>query len=429
MKPNNTTAHRTSLRLGERPLRLLLLLAALFALGAQAQKIRIKTGIEVLKEQDFRCLEGKRVGLITNPTGVDNELRSTIDILHKAPNVNLVALYGPEHGVRGNVHAGDHVADQRDPATGLPVYSLYGKTRKATPEMLQDIDVLVYDIQDIGCRSFTYISTLGLAMEAAAENGKELVVLDRPNPLGGLKVEGNLVEDDCISFVSQFKIPYLYGLTCGELALLLNGERMLADGAQCKLTVIKMKGWKRRMDYSATGLQWIPSSPHIPHAHTAYFYPVSGILGELGYLSIGVGYTIPFQMFASQWMDAARLADALNALQVPGVIFRPIHLQPFYSVGKGEQLQGVQVHITDYARAPLSPLQFLVMQEVARLWPERAVFDHADKGRYNMFDKVCGSRQIRERFAKSNRWEDIRPYWEKDVESFRQLSKKYYLYR
>ena len=429
MKPNNTTAHRTSLRLGERPLRLLLLLAALFALGAQAQKIRIKTGIEVLKEQDFRCLEGKRVGLITNPTGVDNELRSTIDILHKAPNVNLVALYGPEHGVRGNVHAGDHVADQRDPATGLPVYSLYGKTRKATPEMLQDIDVLVYDIQDIGCRSFTYISTLGLAMEAAAENGKELVVLDRPNPLGGLKVEGNLVEDDCISFVSQFKIPYLYGLTCGELALLLNGERMLADGAQCKLTVIKMKGWKRRMDYSATGLQWIPSSPHIPHAHTAYFYPVSGILGELGYLSIGVGYTIPFQMFAAQWMDATRLADALNALQVPGVIFRPIHLQPFYSVGKGEQLQGVQVHITDYARAPLSPLQFLVMQEVARLWPERAVFDHADKGRYNMFDKVCGSRQIRERFAKSNRWEDIRPYWEKDVESFRQLSKKYYLYR
>ena len=395
----------------------------------QAQKIRIQTGIEVLKAQNFRCLEGKRVGLITNPTGVDNELRSTIDILHEAPNVNLVALYGPEHGVRGDVHAGDHVSDQRDPATGLPVYSLYGKTRKATPEMLKDIDVLVYDIQDIGCRSFTYISTLGLAMEAAAENGKELIVLDRPNPLGGLKVEGNLVEDDCISFVSQFKIPYVYGLTCGELALMLNGERMLTDGAQCKLTVIKMKGWKRRMDYTATGLQWIPSSPHIPHPHTAYFYPVSGILGELGYMSIGVGYTIPFQMFAAPWAEADKLADALNALQVPGVIFRPIHLKPFYSVGKGEQLQGVQVHITDYAKAPLSPIQFLVMQEVARLWPERAVFDHADKGRFSMFDKVCGSHQIRERFSQNNRWEDIRPYWEKDVENFRQLSKKYYLYR
>ena len=405
------------------------LLCLLLGSVMQAQKIRIQTGIEVLKAQNFRCLEGKRVGLITNPTGVDNGLRSTIDILHEAPNVNLVALYGPEHGVRGDVHAGDHVSDQRDPATGLPVYSLYGKTRKATPEMLKDIDVLVYDIQDIGCRSFTYISTLGLAMEAAAENGKELIVLDRPNPLGGLKVEGNLVEDDCISFVSQFKIPYVYGLTCGELALMLNGERMLTDGAQCKLTVIKMKGWKRRMDYSATGLQWIPSSPHIPHPHTAYFYPVSGILGELGYMSIGVGYTIPFQMFAAPWAEADKLADALNALQVPGVIFRPIHLKPFYSVGKGEQLQGVQVHITDYAKAPLSPIQFLVMQEVARLWPERAVFDHADKGRFSMFDKVCGSHQIRERFSQNNRWEDIRPYWEKDVENFRQLSKKYYLYR
>lgn len=407
----------------------LLLLFLCLSLGAQAQKIHIKTGIEVLKSQNFRYLEGKRVGLITNPTGVDNELRSTIDILHEAPNVNLVALYGPEHGVRGDVHAGDHVSDQRDPATGLPVYSLYGKTRKATPEMLKDVDVLVYDIQDIGCRSFTYISTLGLAMEAAAENGKELIVLDRPNPLGGLKVEGNLTEDDCISFVSQFKIPYVYGLTCGELALMLNGERMLTGGVQCNLTVIKMKGWKRRMDYTATGLQWIPSSPHIPHPHSAFFYPVSGILGELGYMSIGVGYTIPFQMFAAPWAEADKLADALNALHVPGVIFRPIYLKPFYSVGQGQQLQGVQVHITDYARAPLSPLQFLVMQEVARLWPDRAVFDHADKGRFAMFDKVCGSRQIRERFTKTNRWEDIRPYWEKDVESFRRLSKKYYLYR
>lgn len=407
----------------------LLFLFLCLSLSAQAQKIRIKTGIEVLKAQNFRCLEGKRVGLITNPTGVDNELRSTIDILHEAPNVNLVALYGPEHGVRGDVHAGDHVAEQRDPATGLPVYSLYGKTRKATPKMLKDIDVLVYDIQDIGCRSFTYISTLGLAMEAAAENGKELIVLDRPNPLGGLKVEGNLTEDDCISFVSQFKIPYVYGLTCGELALLLNGERMLTGGVQCKLTVIKMKGWKRRMDYTATGLQWIPSSPHIPHPYSAFFYPVSGILGELGYMSIGVGYTIPFQMFAAPWAEADKLADALNDLHVPGVIFRPIYLKPFYSVGKGEQLQGIQVHITDYARAPLSPLQFLVMQEVARLWPERAVFDHADKGRFAMFDKVCGSHQIRERFTKTNRWEDIRPYWEKDVENFRQVSKKYYLYR
>ena len=222
---------------------------------------------------EFPMLEGKRVGLITNPTGVDNRMRSTIDILHEAPNVNLVALYGPEHGVRGDVHAGDHVTDIKDATTGLPVYSLYGKTRKATPDMLKDVDVLVYDIQDIGCRSFTYISTMGLAMEAAAENGKEFIVLDRPNPVGGLKIEGNLVEDDCISFVSQFKIPYLYALTCGELALMLNGEKMLKDGEQCNLHIVKMKGWKRKMDYTQTGLQWVPSSPHIPHPHSAFFYP------------------------------------------------------------------------------------------------------------------------------------------------------------
>lgn len=395
----------------------------------QAQKITVKTGIEVLKREQFKCLEGKRVGLITNPTGVDNRMKSTIDILHQAPNVDLVALYGPEHGVRGDVHAGDKVDDMKDAATGLPVYSLYGKTRKATPEMLKDIDVLVYDIQDIGCRSFTYISTMGLAIEAAAENGKEFVVLDRPNPLGGIKIEGNLTEDDCVSFVSQFKIPYLYGLTAGELALMLNGERMLKDKKQCKLHVVKMKGWKRKMDYRQTGLQWVPSSPHIPHPHSAFFYPVSGILGELQYMSIGVGYTIPFQMFAAAWIEAEKLAKRLNGLNVPGVVFRPIHIKPFYSTGKGEHLQGVQVHITDFKKAPLSEIQFLVMQEAAALYPDRAIFDHADKGRFRMFDLVSGSKQIRERFSKRNRWEDIRDYWYKDVEDFRKLSKKYYLYK
>lgn len=395
----------------------------------QAQKITVKTGIEVLKREQFKCLEGKRVGLITNPTGVDNRMKSTIDILHQAPNVDLVALYGPEHGVRGDVHAGDKVEDMKDAATGLPVYSLYGKTRKPAPEMLKDIDVLVYDIQDIGCRSFTYISTMGLAMEAAAENGKEFVVLDRPNPLGGIKIEGNLTEDDCVSFVSQFKIPYLYGLTAGELALMLNGERMLKDKKQCKLHVVKMKGWKRKMDYRQTGLQWVPSSPHIPHPHSAFFYPVSGILGELQYMSIGVGYTIPFQMFAAAWIEAEKLAKRLNGLNVPGVVFRPIHIKPFYSTGKGEHLQGIQVHITDFKKAPLSEIQFLVMQEAAALHPDRAIFDHADKGRFRMFDLVSGSKQIRERFSKRNRWEDIRDYWYKDVEDFRKLSKKYYLYK
>jgi len=402
-------------------------LAGLLAVNVSAQKIKIKTGIEVLKEQNFKILEGKRVGLITNPTGVDNDLKSTIDILHEAKNVKLVALFGPEHGVRGDVHAGDHVDNSNDPSTGVPVYSLYGKTRKATPDMLKGIDVLVYDIQDIGCRSFTYISTMGLAMEAAAENNIEFVVLDRPNPVNGLKIEGNVVEDGCYSFVSQFKIPYVYGLTCGELAMMLNNENMLKK--QCKLHVVKMKGWKRKMDYTQTGLQWVPASPHIPHAHSAEFYPVSGILGELGYMSIGVGYTIPFQMFAAEWIKADEFAAKMNSLNLPGIKFRPIHLNPFYAVGQGKNLQGVQVHITDYKKAALSEIQFYIMQEVAELYPDKAVFNNADNKRFSMFDKVSGSDQIRLRFAKNNRFEDIKDYWYKDVESFKKLSKKYYLYK
>ncbi len=403
---------------------IILCFIATFAVSLNAQKIM--TGIEVLKADNFKILEGKRVGLITNPTGVDNSLKSTIDILFEAPNVNLVALYGPEHGVRGDVHAGDKVDNSTDPSTGLPVYSLYGKTRKPTPEMLKDIDVLVYDIQDIGCRSFTYISTMGVAMEAAAENGIEFVVLDRPNPIGGEKVEGNLVEDGFTSFVSQFKIPYVYGLTCGELAQMLIGENMLAKN--CKLTVVPMKHWKRNMDYTQTGLQWIPSSPHIPHPHSAYFYPLSGIVGELPYLSIGVGYTIPFQMFAAQWIDAEKLAARMNALNLPGLKFRPMHLKPFYAFGKGEHLQGVQVHIMDYKTARLSEVQFYILQELAAMYPDKPAFSEENKARFDMFDKVCGSDQIRKRFSKNYRFDDIKDYWYKDVEAFKELSRKYYLY-
>ena len=405
---------------------LLIGLALLLAGTGVARPIVVKTGIEVLKAQRFELLEGKRVGLITNPTGVDDGLRSTVDILDQAPNVELVALFGPEHGVRGDAHAGDHVGNQTDPVTGLPVYSLYGKTRKPTPEMLRGIDVLVYDIQDIGCRSFTYISTMGEAMAAAAENGIEFVVLDRPNPLGGRKVEGPLVQDGFFSFVSQYRIPYVYGLTCGELAMLLNGEGMI--GKPCNLHVVAMEGWKRDMVYEDTGLQWIPSSPHIPQAETAFFYPASGIVGDFGYLSIGVGYTIPFQMFAAEWIDAEQFADSLNALKLPGVIFRPIHVKPFYSVGRGKQLHGVQVHLTKYPDAPLTDIQFYVMQEIARLYPDRAVLANADTARFRMMDQVTGSDYVRKTFAARNRFEDIRAYWYKDVAPFRTLSRKYYLY-
>ena len=387
---------------------------------------QIVTGAEQM-DQYMPLLKGKRIGMVVNHTSVVGRKQvHLLDTLLKR-EVRVVKVFAPEHGFRGNADAGETVKDGKDSRTGIPIVSLYGDNKKPSAAQLKDVDVIVFDIQDVGARFYTYISTMYYVMDACAENKKEMIVLDRPNPVGGLKIEGNLVEDDCISFVSQFKIPYLYGLTCGELALMLNGEKMMA--AQCNLHVVKMKGWKRKMDYVQTGLQWVPSSPHIPHPHSAIFYPVSGILGELGYMSIGVGYTIPFQMFAAQWVEAEKLAGNLNALNVPGVVFRPMYLKPFYSVGKGELLQGVQVHIMDVQKAPLSDIQFLVMQEIAALYPDRAVFEHADKGRFRMFDMVSGSEEIRKRFSQRNRWEDVRDYWYKDAEDFRRLSKKYYLYK
>ena len=233
------------------PLRCLLSLIILFMM-LHIACAQVLTGIEVLAGRNFDVLQGKRVGLVTNPTGVDRSLRSTVDILHE--HVNLVALFGPEHGVRGDYSAGDHVGDQVDEQTGIPVFSLYGSNRKPGPEALDLVDILVYDIQDIGVRSYTYISTMGLVMEAAAEADKEVLILDRPNPLGGIRVEGPLVEDGYHSFVSQYSIPYIYGLTCGELALMLNGEGMLDNGRRCRLQVVNMEGWHRDMTFGETGL-------------------------------------------------------------------------------------------------------------------------------------------------------------------------------
>ena len=386
---------------------------------------QVKTGIEVLRERNFDVLQGKRVGLCTNPTGVDRNLISTIDILWEAENVNLVALYSPEHGVRGNIYAGDHVDNDVDARTGLKMYSLYGKTSKPTQEMMDEIDVMVYDIQDIGCRSYTYISTMGNLMEACQKYGKELVVLDRPNPLGGNKIEGWLVEDGFYSFVSRFAIPYIYGQTPGELALYLNAKA----ANPCKLTVVEMEGWTRNMTWEDTGLEWIVASPHVPHGRTAIYYPVTGIFGEFYYINIGVGYTMPFEVMGAPWVNADSLASALNALELPGVVFRGLHYKPYYSVFKGENIQGVQIHITDYEKVALSEIQFYVVQEMMRLWGnQHDWFAECDQKRFSMFNKVCGTDKIKELFGKRYRWEDAKAYWDKDVEKYREESSKYYLY-
>lgn len=395
---------------------------------------KVRPGIEVLEERGFEGLVGRNVGLVTNPSGVDSQLRSTIDILFNAPGVRLKALFGPEHGVRGDAYAGSYVADSKDSQTGLPVYSIYGPNRKPSPSMLEGLDVVVYDIQDVGSRSYTFISTLGLVMRACAEQGIEVMVLDRPNPLGGNKVEGCLVEDGFHSFVSEFKIPYIYGITVGELAIMLNeeglncGEKGDEPPLKCKLSVIPMAGWHRNMLYSDTGLPWILPSPNIPYSESAIGYPSAGICGEFNnYLNIGIGYTLPFGVFAAEWIEADALKARLDGYGIPGIAFRTIHFKPFSGSAKGKLLHGVQYHYTDFEVATCTLTQFYVMQAVKELYPGHDPFKDS-KSRLAMFDKVCGTDYVRTHFEKRFRVEDIRDYWNKDTESFKKRSQKYYLY-
>ena len=400
---------------------------------AWAGKPVVKTGIEVLRDRGFQELNGKRVGLVTNPSGVDSDLRSTIDILYNAPGVNLVALYGPEHGVRGDVYAGGKIDDSVDAVTGLPVYSLYGSTRKPTPEMLKDIDVIVYDIQDVGARSYTFISTLGLVMEACAPLGIEVMVLDRPNPLGGEKVEGCYVEQPINSFVSQYKIPYVYGLTVGELAVLINeeglnrGQKGDQEPVKCRLSVVPMEGWKREMVYEDTGLPWVLPSPNIPFKDSPMYYAASGVCGELyGFMNIGIGYTLPFQVFGSLWLDPQALKDKLESYCIEGVSFRTIWYKPFSGTLKGQLVKGLQFFFTDYEKARITEVQFHVMQAVAELYPDKKAFEVVEG--FGLFDKVCGTDYIRDQFSKRYLFDDIKEYWRKDENDFREKSKKYYIY-
>lgn len=410
-------------------------LAALLSCSTTAVAVEpvVKTGIEVLRDREFEGLKGKRVGLVTNPSGVDRYLNSTVDILYNAPGVELVALYGPEHGVRGDVYAGGHVTDTKDEATGLPVYSIYGSTRKPTPEMLEGIDVMVYDIQDVGVRSYTFISTLGLVMEACAEKDIEVMVLDRPNPLGGNKIEGCYVGSGFFSFVSQYEIPYVYGLTVGELAVMINEEGMNRGQkgnqapAHCKLTVIPMEGWTRDMLYEDTALPWVLPSPNIPFKETPMYYAAAGVCGELyGFMNIGIGYTLPFQVFGATWLDPEKLKSRLESYSLPGVSFRTIYFKPFSGSQKGQLVKGLQYFFTDYESARITETQFYVMQAVAELYPDKKAFEIISG--YGLFDKVCGTDYVRTEFQKRYDFTDIKDYWRKDEEAFRELSQRYYIY-
>jgi len=411
--------------------RIIIIISAMLVSMTVCGRETVRTGIEVLRDNGFECLKGKRVGLLTNPSGVDSQLRSTIDILFNAPEVELVALFAPEHGVRGDVYAGEHIEDYTDVSTGLQVYSLYGSTRSPKPSMLSGIDVIVYDIQDVGTRSYTFISTLGLMMRECALLDIEVVVLDRPNPLGGYKVEGCYVEPGYNSFISQYRIPYIYGLTVGELAMLINeeglnrGQKGDQPHLKCRLSVVPMEGWTRDMVFADTGLPWVMPSPNIPYPQSAICYPCAGIAGELGYINIGVGYTIPFAAFAAQWIDAEQLKSELDALDLPGIAFRTIHFKPISGSSAGKLVHGVQYYFTDYQSAELTTLQFYVMQVLHKLYPSHNPFD---KDSYSSLDKVCGTDYVRKTFERSFQVDDIHQYWMKDVEKFLELSAGYHLY-
>ena len=407
---------------------LVAIISAFLAGCGPAEPERVLLGNEVLAAGGFKELVGKRVGLITNPSGVNRRLQSTIEVLRRAPGVKLMALFGPEHGIYGDVPAGDKIESRTDPRTGLPVHSLYGATRKPTPEMLRGLDALVYDLQDTGSRSYNFISTMGLAMESCGEAGIEFIVLDRPNPLGGVRVEGPLIGDEKFrSFVSQWSVPYVYGMTCGELARMINDRGWIKK--PCKLTVVPLRGWKRTMVWRDTGLPWVPASPHIPHGDSPLFQVATGMLGEIGGVSIGIGYTLPFETVAAPGVDPHALAAKLNEYRLSGVVFRPLTYKPYYAAFKDTIIGGVQLHFTEPGAAPLTAINFYAL-EALRVVADRDVFAEAVKAKkaFDMFDKVNGTDATRVALQAGQPAAEIVRTWQAGEEKFRQDRKKYLLY-
>lgn len=312
---------------------------------------RVSPGIEVFLDDHLDWVGGKQVGLVTNMTGVSSSLESSIDLLYEHPDVDLTALYGPEHGIRGDREAGEYVESYVDEETGLPVYSLYGPTWVPTEEMLEDVDVLLYDIQDIGSNVYTYIYTLGFVMEAAAAHDKEVIVLDRPNPIGGERVEGPVRSADAVSFMGRFLLPVRHGMTVGELAVMWNHEYSMG----VNLKVAEMDGWKRFMHFEDTELPWVLTSPNIPAKETAYLYAGTELVDDTS-LSTGLGTTKPFELLGAPWIQGEALAEEMNNRDISGVKFRSAYFTPMFNKYEGELVGGVQVHIDDPAEIDLVEL-------------------------------------------------------------------------
>jgi uncharacterized protein YbbC (DUF1343 family) len=374
----------------------------------------VQLGIDVLESTGYALLKRKHVGLVTNQTGVDSGGVRTRVLLKK--NVNLVALYTPEHGLDGTEKAGRYVSSRRNPLTGLIAHSLYGPTRKPTGAMLRGIDTLVFDLQDIGCRSYTYVSTMGKCMEAAAENRIEFVVLDRPNPLGGLRAEGPLVEPRWISFVGAFPVPYVHGMTCGELARMINGKGWV--NGRCNLQIVPMRGWARNFTWKNTGLRWIRTSPNIPRWNSPLYYVATGLIGELHGPETGVGGARPFEIIAARGVSASTFTNYMNSQRLSGVALSPY---------RGGSMGGSYLHIEPNAAANLTAINIYALAEMNRELRTK-LNARSSRGKRDMFFKCYGSTSIQSELARGDGPAAIVTGWSDDVVLFKGERSRYLFY-
>jgi uncharacterized protein YbbC (DUF1343 family) len=379
---------------------------------------QVVPGLEVLVTEQQALISGKRVGLITNHTGIDRKATFGIDLIARVPGARLTALFAPEHGIRGMIEAGDQVLDGVDKQSGVPVYSIYGATQRPTPRMLKDVDILVFDIQDVGVRFYTYISTMRECMEAAAERDLPFVVLDRPNVLGDTRVEGQVLNTKYRSFVGAYPVPIRYGLTLGELAGFYR-DRMTK---KVSLTVVRMRNWKRSMWYDQTGLPWVPPSPNIPSVNCAVIYPGTCLI-EGTNVSEGRGTTTPFEIVGAPWIDGFKLADELRKAGLPGVLFRPAGFTPTFSKHQGQGCFGVQLLVTD--RATFEPVRtaLFLLKAIKTLWPDKFQW------REQSIDRLSGSDELRRAIDRGDSPDKILAGWAPALKEYDAARRKYFLYQ
>ncbi len=382
-----------------------------------------KLGLEVLLDSQLDLVAGKRVGLVACPSSVDRHLRSSVELLHKHSDVNLVALFGPEHGIRGDAQAGAKVESSIDPLTQLPVHSLYGKTQRPAPEMLRGLDAIIIDLQDGGVRFYTFVATAFYVMEAAREAGISVVILDRPAPLNGRRVEGPILDPDYRSFVGPAPLPIRYGLTIGELARLRN-ERDI----HCDLTVIALQDWSRQMWYDETGLPFVPSSPNLPTLDAMTLYPGACLI-EGTNLSEGRGTTRPFEYIGAPWIEAESLAGQLNRLDLAGARFRPVYFAPTFSKHQGELCAGAHIFVTDRERFQPVAAMLQVLQTLKQSYPESFSWRKSwIPGRQRPIDLLWGSDSLRRHIDADLPVDELIASWQPALQQFERLREDYMLY-